>query len=88
MSEENKDMETKVDVVNEPVVGYALNEYPMSEVEEIDFDFEGKDFGYARSLEELELALDDADAERNDPTKWVTPAEFHTRLESKYPWLR
>ena len=89
MSEENKDMETKADVVNEPAVGYALNEYPMSGVEsEIDYDFQEKDFGYARSLEELELALDEADAERNDPTKWITPVEFHTRLENKYPWLR
>ena len=89
MSEEIRDIKTKVDVVNEPAVGYALNEYPVSEAEpEIDYDFQGKDFGYARSLEELELALDEADAERNDPTKWITPVEFHTRLESKYPWLR
>ena len=34
------------------------------------------------------VALDEADAERNDPSKWVTPVEFHTRLESRYPWLR
>lgn len=82
-------METKVDVASEPAVGYALNEYPMGDVlSGIDYDFEGKDFGYARSLEELELALDEADAERNEPSKWITPVEFHTRLESKYPWLR
>lgn len=89
MSKENKDMGTKANVVSEPAVGYALNEYPTSDVvSEIDCDFQGKDFGYARSLEELELALDEADAERNDPTKWITPVEFHTRLENKYPWLR
>ena len=74
--------------VSEPVGG-ALQEYPITDAElEIDYDFDGKDFGYARSLDELELALDEADAERNDPSKWVTPVAFHTRLESKYPWLR
>jgi len=39
-----------------------------------DYDFKGKDFGYARTLDELELALDEADSERSDPSKWVTPA--------------
>lgn len=74
--------------VSEPVGG-ALQEYPIAEAEsEIDFDFGSKDFGYARTLEELELALDEADAERNDPSKWISPVEMHTRLESKYPWLR
>ena len=81
-----KDKEPKK--VSEPVGG-ALQDYPIAEAElEVDFDFEGKDFGYARTLEELELALDEADAERNDPSKWVTPVEFHTRIENKYPWLR
>jgi hypothetical protein len=53
-----------------------------------DYDFKGKDFGYARTLDELELALDEADSERSDPSKWVTPVEFHSRIENKYPWLR
>lgn len=70
--------------VPEPVGG-ALQEYPIAEAEsEIDFDFGGKDFDYARTLEELELALDEANAERNDPSKWISPVEMHTRLESKY----
>lgn len=74
--------------VSEPVGG-VLQDYPIAEPElEVDFDFAGKDFGYARTLEELELALDEADAERSDPSKWVTPVEFHTRIENKYPWLR
>ena len=29
-----------------------------------------------------------AEAERHDPTKWVSSEEFHHRLEQKYPWLR
>ena len=46
------------------------------------------DFGYPHTLEELETALDNADAQRNDPSKWISSVEFHTRLENKYPWLR
>ena len=86
MSEiENKDK--IVDVASEPAVSYALNDCLNSETE-IDYEFHGRDFGYARTLEELELALDEADEERNDPSKWITPVEFHTRLEKKYSWLR
>ena len=89
MSEDIRDDEMAVGVASEPMAGYALNYYPSSDKEmEIDCNFQGKDFGYARTLEELELALDEADIERNDPSKWITPVEFHTRLESKYPWLR
>ena len=51
---------------------------------ETDCEFNDRDFGYARTLEELEFALDEADAERSDPSKWITPVEFHTRLEKKY----
>lgn len=77
------------DVVNESALGAELRDVSPADIEpEIDYSFRGMDFGYARTLEELELALDEADAERNDPSKWVTPVEMHTRLESKYPWLR
>lgn len=54
----------------------------------IDYSFGGKDFGYPRTLEEMNLALDKADSEREDPSKWITTVEFHNRLEQKYPWLR
>ena len=54
----------------------------------IDCSFRGQDFGYPCTLEELNAALDKADAERNDPTKWISAVEFHNRLEQKYPWLR
>lgn len=89
MSKENKDKEINYGMVCEPAAGSALREVPVSEAAlEIDNDFQGRDFGYARTLDEMNLALDEADAERTDPTKWITPAEFHTRLENKYPWLR
>lgn len=76
--------------VSEPSGGeYALQDYCITDVEsEMNYDFECKDFGYAKTLEELDHALDEADAERNDPSKWVTPVEFHSRIENKYPWLR
>ena len=46
------------------------------------------DFGYPRTIQELQAALDLADEERNDPSKWVSSIEFHQRLEEKYPWLK
>ena len=59
------------------------------DVEDVaDYNFGYKDFGYPHTIDELNAALDQADAERNDPTKWVTNIEVHTRIESKYPWLR
>ena len=84
---EIEDKDKIVDVASEPAVSYALNDCLNSETE-IDYEFHGRDFGYARTLEALELALDEADEERNDPSKWITPVEFHTRLEKKYSWLR
>ena len=45
-------------------------------------------FIYSRTIQELQAALDLADEERNDPSKWVSSIEFHQRLEEKYPWLR
>jgi len=84
---EIEDKDKIVDVASEPAVSYALNDCVNSETE-IDYEFHDRDFGYARTLEELELALDEADEERNDPSKWITPVEFHTRLEKKYSWLR
>ena len=89
MSEDTTDQKKSADIVSEPEAGLALKEKSFCGSDsEIDYDFQGKDFGYARTVEELELALDEADSERNDPTKWVTPIEFHSRLEKKYPWLR
>ena len=46
------------------------------------------DFGYPRTIQELHAALDLADEERNDPSKWISSIEFHQRLEMKYSWLR
>ena len=43
---------------------------------------------YSRTIQELQAALDLADEERNDPSKWVSSIEFHQRLEEKYPWLK
>ena len=77
------------DMVSEPAATYMTSR-PSSHrrSKPCDENFNGVDFGYARSLEELNTALAEAEAERNDPTKWITSEEFHERVESKYPWLR
>lgn len=67
----------------------ALLDYETEKNEsKVDYDFAGVDFGYPRTLEEVNAVLDKADAERRDPSKWITAIEFHNRLEQKYPWLR
>ena len=83
MSEDFKDIE-KGGVANES----SLAEVSLTELKEVDYTFGNRDFGYPHTLEELDAALDRADAQRNDPSKWVSSIEFHTRLEQKYPWLR
>ena len=84
MDEDFKDIENKVCMANEP----ALAELPLTELKEVDYSFGNRDFGYPHTHEELDAVLDNADAQRDDPSKWISSIEFHTRLESKYPWLR
>lgn len=84
MSEDFKDLEQQSGVANEP----SLAQMPLTELKEVDYTFGNRDFGYPHTIEELDAALDEADAQRNDPSKWISSIEFHTRLESKYPWLR
>ena len=80
----NKEFESMM--ASEPAAGYAMA--PQEPVEFLDYDFGDEDFGYPRTIQELQAALDLADEERNDPSKWVSSIEFHQRLEEKYPWLR
>ena len=84
MSEDFKDLDRKGNVANEA----SLAEMPLTELKEVDYSFGNRDFGYPHTLEELDAALDEADAQRNDPSKWISSVEFHTRLENKYSWLR
>ena len=84
MSEDFKDLEKEKGMANEP----SLAEMPLTELKEVDYTFGNRNFGYPHTLEELDAALDVADAQRDDSSKWISSIEFHTRLESKYPWLR
>ncbi|MBQ9677982.1 MAG: hypothetical protein IJV44_07575 [Prevotella sp.] len=84
MSEDFKDLEKEECMANEP----ALAEMPLTEFKKVDYSFGNHDFGYPHTREELVAVLDNADAQRNDPSKWLSSIEFHTRLENKYPWLR
>ena len=84
MDNKDKDINMEGDIVSEPM----LAAMPLTELKAIDYSFGNRDFGYPHTLEELNTALDMADAQRNDPTKWISSIEFHNRLEQKYPWLR
>lgn len=84
MSEDFKDLEKGKGMANEP----SLAEMPLTELKEVDYTFGNRNFGYPHTLEKLDAALDAADAQRDDPSKWISSIEFHTRLESKYSWLR
>ena len=84
MEENKNDIELEGMMAQEP----SLAEMPLTELKEVDYTFGSRDFGYPHTFEELEAALDRADAQRNDSSKWVSSIEFHTRLEQKYPWLR
>ena len=84
MEENKNDVELEGMMAQEP----SLAEMPLTELKEVDYAFGNRDFGYPHTFEELEAALDRADAQRNDSSKWVSSIEFHTRLEQKYPWLR
>ena len=76
-------------MVSEPAATYTTSRPSVKRrPKPCDENFNDVDFGYARSLEELNAALEEAEADRNDPTKWITSEEFHDRVESKYPWLR
>lgn len=83
MSEDFKELEHEGNVANEA----SLAEMPLTELKEVDYSFGNRDFGYPHTLEELDAALDEADAQRNDPSKWISSVEFHTRLENKYSLL-
>jgi hypothetical protein len=83
MDKKDKDVNMEGGIVSEPMVATM----PLTELKEVDYSFGNRDFGYPHSLEELNAALDKADAQRNDPTKWISSVEFHNRLEQKYPWL-
>ena len=72
------------DMANEPLVSSTIQTKATTIV---DCNFGHTDFGYPHTVEELNAALDEAEAQRNDPTKWISSVEFHSRLEKKYPWL-
>ena len=89
MSEEIGKNQAQKDMAGEPALGYAWDDAELEQADEaIDYGFNGVDFGYARTIAEMDAALDEADCERNDPAKWITSVEFHTRIENKYLWLR
>lgn len=56
---------------------------------DIDYNFGGVDFGYPKTLEEVEAALEKAEAERNDPTKWTTFPKFLSEFKQEHQsWFK
>ncbi len=84
MDKKDKDINMESCIAGEPM----LATMPLTELKAVDYSFGNRKFGYPHTIEELNAALDKADAQRNDPTKWISSVEFHKRLEKKYPWLR
>ncbi len=58
----------------------------MEETDDIDYNFGSRDLGYPRTLEELKAELHRADAECDDPTKWVTSEQMWAEIHQKFPW--
>ncbi len=73
-------------LVSEPSAVALANTEEVTE--DVDCGFGNHDFGYPRTLDELNSALDEADRLRNDGSQWISNVTFHTHLESKYSWLR
>ena len=71
MSEDFKVFEKEGTMANEP----SLAEMPLTELKEVDYQFGYRDFGYPHTIEELDAVLDEADAQRNDPSKWISSIE-------------
>lgn len=60
------------DMCNEPVMA-PVADTVVCEEPSIPYEV---DFGYPRTLDELKSELHEAQAERNDPSKWMTSQEY------------
>ena len=73
---------------NEPALeAYA---YPTSSIaEEADIDFNGKDLGLPRTLEEIEVELREAERDLKDASKWMPLCDFISDFKKEHAeWLK
>jgi hypothetical protein len=80
------DEEESVGKVSEPIGAVS---YAEDVIDDIDYDFGGVDFGYAKSAEELREALARIDATRNDQNRWGTFSEMMSDFRKEHSeWFR
>lgn len=72
--------------VSEPIGAVA---YAEDVIDDVDNDFGGVDFGYAKSVDELREALARVDETRNDPGQWGTFSEMMSDFQKEHSeWFR
>ncbi len=91
MSEEIKDIETKGDLASEPIEAAASTTYSggvtamHDEIDDLDWD--RMPIMGAKTIEEAIARVDQAWADRNDPSKWIQIDDLHAELKKRHPWL-
>ena len=92
MSEEIKDIETRGDFASEPIEAAVSTTYSggvtamHDEIDDLDWD--RMPIMGAKTIEEAIARVDQAWADRNDPSKWMTSEQMWNHLYEKYPWLK
>ena len=91
MSEEIKDIEARGDLVSEPIEVAAGATYSCGvtavhdEIDDLDWD--RMPIMGAKTIEEAIARVDQAWADRNDPSKWIQIDDLHAELKKRHPWL-
>jgi hypothetical protein len=90
MSDEIKDIETKVHVVNEPIAAPVADYQDglvavHDEIDDLDWD-RMPIFG-PKTLDEAIDRINQAWEDRNDPSKWIRIDDLHAELKKMHPWL-
>ncbi len=92
MSEEINDIEQMVGRAAEPTVVYPVRPgsngitYVHDELD--DLDWSRIPILGPKTIEEAIARIEQAEAEMDDPTKWVTSEQMWAELHQKFPWLQ
>ena len=92
MSEEIEDIEQMVGMAAEPAVVYPVRPgsngitYVHDELD--DLDWSRIPILGPKTIEEAIARIEKAEAEMDDPTKWVTSEQMWAELHQKFPWLQ